>query len=647
MEPRIALADTMSTLRIVLSLIDDAHLLIPDYSERERDYDKRTVIHRVNHEGFGFLSKTLPKLGEYVDSVINNTRPLIPPSGFRMEDEFVPVLLRGLFRRVIDREGRILIHMPSHYTCVSMIRQITLFCKKVKVDAGAEVESETLDMFISTEQDLEEITLSSEAGETLSFASFIASDILRGYQHDKLIPRIGPGSVVEGYQNSQKWSIHGTTSPLLESRFPSSRLISQFYEISPEFPEIDPLSMYYDTGYANERKAMMCDYESDLLELTEAYGACARYTTVPKTSTSVRPITIEPSRNMLWQQAISRYLRTMIEEVPTIAQGQINFSTQDVNRALTLNPNYATLDLKDASNRLHNDIVRQIISDDTPLGQDLQATRSQFVEITIPSNYTSSESDFEPGETVTLDLCKYAGMGNATTFVVQSVCFWTIIVAHLSIVMKQSIVSIAPHVFIYGDDIIVPVSWAWDTRIALESVGLLINAKKSCIYGDYRESCGAHTYRGHDINIVKLRSLPTGKDSESLASSVATANLLYHSGLFLASECMFEYIESFLGTLPNIAQGYECLGRETLSSDGEMRDANPASMTFWDTDLQKWRIKNPIIIESQKIPSDFSDSGLLLKSLCTQTFSEDEKNHDPVRYRSYITRKRITSTAKA
>jgi hypothetical protein len=198
---------------------------------------------------------------------------------------------------------------------------------------------------------------------------------------------------------------------------------------------------------------------------------------------------------------------------------------------------YATLDLKEASDRVSLALVREVFSQTPDLLRALEATRSSAT--TLPS-----------GEVVTLK--KFAPMGSALCFPVEAYCFWAILVASLARRDRVSPGKAAESVFVYGDDIIVPTKDADFCMQALESVKLVVNRSKSCILGPFRESCGMDAFKGHPVTPVRAKTRWSGRASDGSAyvSYVALMNNLASSGYQKCSDYVREKLEETYGRLP-------------------------------------------------------------------------------------------------
>lgn len=108
------------------------------------------------------------------------------------------------------------------------------------------------------------------------------------------------------------------------------------------------------------------------------------------------------------------------------------------------------------------------------------------------------------GKPVDVVIKTYAGMGNATTFAVETLVFWAVTEA------CRRVLGIPGKISVYGDDVILPTgmvhagnSFLLDQYVALNWT---INIQKSFIapYGRFRESCGIQAFQGEDVSYVKF-----------------------------------------------------------------------------------------------------------------------------------------------
>lgn len=212
----------------------------------------------------------------------------------------------------------------------------------------------------------------------------------------------------------------------------------------------------------------MCDELRSYLSLEELDTPVAKVVLVPKDSRGPRLISSEPLEVQWIQQMLMANMVHTIETHP-LTRGLVNFTDQSVNRRLALRGSteesnfLVTLDMKDASDRVHSTLVR-ILFPNTWVAA-LMAARSTATR--LPN-----------GEVVQLH--KFAPMGSATCFPVEALIFWalstaTIIDSSNSLTINGRAVTTTPFatlnmlfrglercgtpacdraVYVYGDDII-------------------------------------------------------------------------------------------------------------------------------------------------------------------------------------------------
>lgn len=185
----------------------------------------------------------------------------------------------------------------------------------------------------------------------------------------------------------------------------------------------------------------------------------SRFSSVPKNNETNRPINIEPFGNILVQSSIGLGLKACLEKYYQVTLDKL----PDVHRVRISNLDDATIDLKNASDRISVDLCRFLLP--KRIFTSLMNARSPYV--------LGLDNDFRPTN-------KISSMGNGFTFELMS-----LILTAISRVLDDK-------ASVFGDDIIISVSKAKRLIELLESVGLKVNRDKSFIDGDFRESCGAN-----------------------------------------------------------------------------------------------------------------------------------------------------------
>lgn len=275
-----------------------------------------------------------------------------------------------------------------------------------------------------------------------------------------------------------------------------------------------------------------------------------KVTLVPKTPKTPRIISIEPTANMFMQQGLSERFVEYLETDKTVSS-MIGFSDQFPNQEFarigSLNRELATLDLKDASDRVLNQHVRLLLSRFSALRDAVEAVRSRKAVM--------------PDKSV-IRLAKFASMGSALTFPMEAMVFLTLVFVGIERELgrqltRRSVKSFADQVRVYGDDIIVPVRFVHSVIRTLDAFGYRVNTDKSFWNGKFRESCGKEYYDGVDVSITRVRRLlPTSLTDRSergrqiwasrIISAVSLRNQFYCSGLWRTAGYLDEMIEPLL-----------------------------------------------------------------------------------------------------
>lgn len=207
---------------------------------------------------------------------------------------------------------------------------------------------------------------------------------------------------------------------------------------------------------------------------------CNRITTVPKNAKTDRTIAIEPTANIYLQKGIGSWIRGRLRKI-----ARIDLNSQALNQRYAGRLDYATIDLKAASDSISEQIVRLLLPDEWVFLLD--ACRS--------SNYHLDGNTYR--------YQKWSSMGNGYTFELETLLFWALSMA------AQLIEGDRPHAIVYGDDILVPVDSARNVIATLGDFGFQTNLKKTHYESLYRESCGAHFYNRCLVTPVYQKEVPS------------------------------------------------------------------------------------------------------------------------------------------
>jgi hypothetical protein len=254
----------------------------------------------------------------------------------------------------------------------------------------------------------------------------------------------------------------------------------------------------------------------------------------------------------------------------------------------------ATLDLSEASDRVHMDVVRRLFRRWPHLLDFVEASRS--VEANV-------RGDIIP-------LHKFASMGSALTFPIETMIF--LVMATMEAGNSRSIKprDLRGRVSVYGDDIIVPVTRSADVVRNLESFGFKVNKHKSFWTGQFRESCGAEYYNGHDVSVVRLRAdLPRSRqDADLVGRFTDFRNRCFRGGLWQAVKSADESLQRII-RLPRVnLEEAIALPLGVLQLESTLRVNFDAR---WHPDLHRWFVRAPKIRFISDSSENSGEGGLL------------------------------------
>jgi hypothetical protein len=359
----------------------------------------------------------------------------------------------------------------------------------------------------------------------------------------ELMPRHGPGQTADRISGNQKFDLF-TWSERLESLFP--------------YGEYALPSWRYHNRY-------------DHVEILEPGDEQpVRVIHVPKTLRTPRIIAMEPAYVQYMQQALLRPLvETLESQIVPLNKRQnlgshfLGFTSQEPNRLMALRGSkgdgLATLDLSEASDRVHILHVEAMLRRFPSFGEAVFATRSFKAEV--------------PTLGVHLDpLRKFASMGSALCFPFEAMVFTTAIFLGLEAQLghqldRKDVLSFRGKVRVFGDDIIIPEDSVPYVTEILTRLGFKINISKSFWRGKFRESCGGDYYDGVDVTPIRVRRVfPSSRsDVPEVQSLVALRNLLYERGLWKTTRWLDENIVGkFLPHFPIVEPTAPCLGRRSF-----------------------------------------------------------------------------------
>jgi hypothetical protein len=385
--------------------------------------------------------------------------------------------------------------------------------------------------------------------EGLTFTSRYLDDLreiiawmLRDLDTSEFLPKHGGGAVAER----------------------ASRFISIKNElVSQGLVDVD-IDMFYFVDTLSEYLVTVLTGASDM-----ANERISRLKFVPKDIGKSRSICMEPALYQWLQQGVRLWIEDALRS--TMAK-YIPLQDQSVNRDLAREGSlfglFDTIDLKMASDSVHIDLIRSIMTRE--LLYYLELTRT---------DKTLAYDDI-------VELNKYAPMGSALCFPIQSIVYSAVVIhsalswhfgqsagAYLNLdrsmmhrYFQDAFGSGKVRRFsVFGDDIIC------DSRITcrviemLKDLGFVVNEEKSFVgESAFRESCGGFYLGGEDVTPLKAKLGPIAKSIHvaTLASVVDLANRAYDYGYL-----------NLRRTLIRLALYYNVQGVKSYNRNGVVKNA--------------------------------------------------------------------------
>jgi hypothetical protein len=531
---------SLDEYKVIAALLHDAHASNGDvFNTRALKLTLQKVDKRVRNEGIGFLTKTFLRLGKCFDQALTGSKRMNAiEAGFdTLPDSELPRFLGEFFTRVFLPSGEL--RSDPDATSVLWIRRILYLFTKYELPYTADQEHKVVEAFKQAEADLADMSAvyanwradlhrntlrrrdshcsfaRSEAG-TRVFGPLNAGDVIRearillsnlfsSFDPYDITPRHGPGVVATKQRlwNKYRWS-----------------------NVSGRITEVYPFDAYFCASPGH-----VCDSYKNFDVLGDTDHS-AQVLLVPKDSRGPRLISCEPVDFQWIQQGLRSAIYRLVE-THELTKFNVFFTDQGPNQRGALLGSklgrYATLDLKEASDRVHLDLVRLLFPEH--LHRFLEAARSQS---TLLPN----------GEKLKLN--KYAPMGSALCFPIMALTIWAILTANTGDADTRE------SILVYGDDVIVPTAYAESAINILEAFGLKINQAKSCTQGFFRESCGVDAFQGVDVTPVRIRTVwDTTPRPDVYTSWIAYANSFYDKRCYHVYEYIVSKLEAVYGPIPN------------------------------------------------------------------------------------------------
>lgn len=511
--------------------------------------DARYLERRLVNEGDAFALVEMPALGRALTLSLCTGAPLVPSPRWSVMNDGLPRLFHRIWSIVFETSAKLRLDGDSLAnrkiaSAIRFLRQITMAWSKVETPPKQETVDKAIASFVervSCPGKISHLCYESEtANDIIQYASLEVDRLMTHWDvtgpHLPIDPTHhafghgefglhGPGAVSEGVPSGDKWTY---------------------------VSNIDEGSMLQSGSYCIwGPKGHQCNSFSRLIA-------------VPKDERGPRLIAAEPAALMFAEQGLARALMHYIERVSP-ARGRINFTDQTVNAERSKDLEYATLDLKDASDLVHLEHIELLFMDQPLLLQRLLNRRSRVCRL--------------PNGTDILPQC-YATMGNALCFPVESIVFYCLV---CGILRANRVYN--RDVFVYGDDIIVRREHALKVIDGLTAVGLKVNSTKCCYQTPFRESCGAEWWDGNPVTVVRPKIIGV---SGPLA--VARWSKYLQSFVDYGYEETAKAIAVLISSLFTVPPVFTKLGPLTGTS----------FVTRWNSDLQRLEYKTLCVVERRE-----------------------------------------------
>jgi len=250
--------------------------------------------------------------------------------------------------------------------------------------------------------------------------------------------------------------------------------------------------------------------------------------TVPKTSKIDRVIAIEPGLNLWFQKAIGKMIRRRLGRTGIDLNSQIR--NQQLAKASSLTGVDATVDFSSASDSIASGLVEELFDSESTWFAVMDICRSRYGVIG------------KPGVDPSLRWKKFSSMGNGFTFELESLIFY----AAASVCCEKCGVPVS-RISVYGDDVIIPVE-AYTTFCSFSKfLGFSVNLEKSFSSGSFRESCGAHYFRGLDCKPVYLEvALSSVQEVFNFANNLRLRSRTYAYGCDQRFRKLFYWLQKLV-----------------------------------------------------------------------------------------------------
>lgn len=564
---KICLTDADFACEVLTAILTDGYNLVPSYKLADYLKDAETVRSRLSREGIGFATVALPRFFSDFSAEIEGGKPSY--QGFRKRksrslDYDGPAFMSGLLVRVLN-------HMEDDTAAFDVVYSVCHAFKKLKGPYHPSVQRKNIAQFIAVDESLGKIDFRSEPlAPIIDRAKTFIDTLFQGVDDDlDLRPCPGPGATNSPTEHHMRYEPHVVYAQL-EDQFPADE-------------------WFYSHPWDVVLRAR------EYLTLPRVNFPTSRFKFVHKYVGKPRGICIEENETQWCQQALKGYLYQLIEN-HSMTRGRVNFADQKVNGDLALRSSddmsYATIDMSEASDRVSRELVHRLFID-TPIFEMLDAVSTRV--ITFPK---------ELGVCGDLKVQKFAPMGSAVCFPVMALVHFALIKAIVQMSAPGYAKEASKHVFVYGDDIIVPRGVVQAVFDYLPLFGMKVNEDKSFHRSRFRESCGVHAYKGVNVTPVYMNYTLTAaherKDTTRLLSLVAKEDAYYRKRYASTARVIREHTTLLYGQIPFVDPDSPLLGWKREGCDHTLHQKVESKGRKFDADTQSFKYKLRCVVPKGK-----------------------------------------------
>ncbi len=243
------------------------------------------------------------------------------------------------------------------------------------------------------------------------------------------------------------------------------------------------LVSHFDSSLS-DRWAQASRKRKERFSYRQVYGSSL--SSVPKDSKKNRCICTEPALNMFYQLGAHSILARILARdfrLDIRFQSELNKKAAQVG---SIDGSNATIDLSDASDHIHYDLVKQLFPPEA----------FRVLDVLRSPGFESSGKQYK--------FNMISSMGNGYTFALMTFLIVTLLDVFL---VANNDRYIPGRDGVFGDDIILPARFANEFMSVLSDFGFIVNLNKSYSTGFFRESCGGDFFHGHNVRGIYIKRM--------------------------------------------------------------------------------------------------------------------------------------------